>query len=256
MTVFPDESGFSLDIFRWELEFTLDSIGGEQGLVSRDQSGTVEAGHLSAWLDGNKVITRHQDIDGGHASVRLESQTVFEINRSYIVTISIGPTGFALFVDKQLEASDSWSIGTVGNNLDLVLGGLCTRCKADGSVGPSRPINGTITMRIYDAEADWTPPPPPELGSATLLWTYPVEWDDEQNTPLPMENIDRITVYSCNGIEIDRVLPPLTTYIHEGLVPGEYCYYVTATATHPPDPEARRITRESVPSNTARKTIE
>jgi len=224
--------------------------------VARDQSGQDDAGDLSVWLDGNKLVVRHQDIQGGHGSVRLESQTVFQIDQTYNATVSIGPTGTALFVDDQIEDSDSWSVGTLGNTLDLVLGGMCTRCKADGSVGPSRPINGTVTLRVYDSEADWTPPPPPPPpdGAATLSWTYPVEWDDD--TPLPMEDIDRITIYNCNGIEIDRVLPPLATYIHEGLAPGENCYYVTATATHPPDPEARRITLESVPSNTVRKTIE
>jgi hypothetical protein len=248
MTVFPDQSVFSQGTFRWELEFTLNAIGGTQGLVSRDQSGQVEAGHLSVWLEGNKLIARHQDIEGGHASVVLESQTVFQINQTYIVTVSIGATGFGLFVGKQLEDFDTWSIGTLGNTLDLVLGGLCTRCKADGSVGPSRPINGTVTMRIYNSEADWTPPPP-VVGNITLQWEYPIEWTD--NTPLAMEDVDFISVYSCDGSFLNNVDPPATTHQYVDQPEGDYCFYLTATATNSDGDQL-----ESGPSNQGTKTIE
>jgi hypothetical protein len=248
MTVFPDENSFSQGTFRWELEFTLDAIGGTQGLVSRDQSGQAEAGHTSAWMDGNKLIVRHQDIEGGHVSARLESTTVFQINQKYIVTISIGPTGTALFVGSQLEDFDTWSIGTLGNTLDLVLGGLCTRCTADGSVGPSRPIFGTVTLRIYNSEADWTPPPP-VVGNITLQWQYPIEWTD--NTPLAMEDIDFINVYSCAGSFLNTVDPPATTHVYVDQPAGDYCFYLTASATNA---EGQQL--ESSPSNQGTKTIE
>jgi hypothetical protein len=249
-TIYPNESVFKQGVFRWQIDFTLNSIGGTQGLVSRDQTGTDEAGHLSAWMKGDQLVVRHQDISGGHSSVTLTSTTLFTINRLYKVTISIGPTGFAMFIGQFLDKYDTWSVGTTGNDLPLVLGALCTQCTPDFSVGPSRPINGTIILRIFDNEADWIPLPP-ITGDNNLSWVHPTQWDDGENTPLAAGELDYTTIYSCAGIELTRVPYPEDAFQYLDQPAGEYCYYATSTAI-----DSQGHILESDPSNQARKTIE
>ena len=249
LTVFPNDSLFAQAVFRWEVEFTANLVTGTQGLVSRDQNGQSDAGHLSVWLDNDVVVLRHQDISGGHASAELRSTTRVVAGQSYIITISVGPTGIALFVGTNLEAWDPWSVGTAGNSLDLVLAGLCTRCQPDGSFGPDRPLNGTAELRIYDSQAQWDPPAP-ITGDITLDWIYPTQRDDDSD--LTMAEIMLISIYRPGGVFLRAVDPPLDTYTFVDLIAGQYCYYATATAVDPGGGDWL----ESRPSNSVCKVIQ
>ena len=242
-------SALSQELFRWEITFTLNSVAGIQGLASRDQSGQDEAGHLSVWIENQSINVRHQDIAGGHASVKITSGLI-TANREYKVTVSIERgVGIGLFVDGVLVGSDPWAAGTTGNNLPLIVGGLCTRCQADGSQGPDRPIDGTVYMEIWD---DPLVLPAPVVGEVMLNWINPTEY--ENGEALPNGIPDRISVYGVPGPESTAVSKSLIAnldgesiaYEVTAVPAGTSCFAVTAW----------HLPSESQDSNTVCKVVE
>ncbi len=163
--------------FRWEITFTLNSIVGRQGLASRDQAGTLEAGHLSVWVQDGVLTARHQDACdtcGGSGEVSLlQATTPIIEGEQYTAVISVdAAAGIGLFVEGVLEASDVRAWGTRGNNLPLIVGGSCSSCSVDVTVGPSNPIDGSVFLAIYDA-----PLPLPEPVSIELHWQNPTHYE-------------------------------------------------------------------------------
>lgn len=245
-----DISALKQDFFRWEITFTLNDTSGTQGLASRDESGATEAGHLSVWIANRFITMRHQDIKDGHASVRIQSLNTIVANREYKVIVSVDTdNGIGLFVDGVLQGSDPWAVGTTGNDLPLIVGGLCTTCKSlpDETVGPSRPIKGTVYMEIWD---DPLPLPVPIVGTATLGWTLPTENTD--GTPLAPGDLTAINIYTVEGATgaaptfLIAAPGDSTTYIVDNLPAGEHCFRVTAAAG----------SAESNFSNTECKTVQ
>jgi len=236
-------SALAQDFFRWEITFTLNSVISKvsgtprsatvQGLASRDESGQAQSGHLSVWVEdsatgGQRIIVRHQDISGGHASTQLQSTTIIEPNVEYQVTVSIAKgVNVGLFVNGALEASNPWAIGTSGNDLPLIVGGLCTTCKRPppSTVGPSKQIDGTVYMEIWDDPLDL---PTPITGIATIQWILPTE--DTDNEPLAPGALVAVHIYAVNGQTnlIDTVAGDRTTYVANDLPEGEHCFQVTA----------------------------
>lgn len=219
-------SALAQDNFRWEITFTLNRIRRQVGLVSRDESGQAERGHLSVWVESGTITVRHQDIAGGAESVKLESTTLVEAGREYAITVSVSSdAGIALFVDGILEDSNSIAFGLAGNNLPLTLGGLCSRC-APG-VGPNAAIDGRVYLEIHGEPMEL-----PQPASFELMWTNPTERVDGAAL-LPGE-IMAINLYqtSPGGRNlIARVDPDDSGYEVTGVQPGvEYCFVATAVA--------------------------
>ena len=216
-----DISALKQDAARWEITYTIDSIppeGARFGLASRDESGQTEPGHLTVWInDQGKVWLRHQDIEGGHASVELISNIGSIVGREYKAVVSFDPaTGIGLFVDGVLNDHDPWAAGLGGNDLGFVLGGSCSVCRSPddprGSRGPKDEIDGTVYMEIFDA-----PLALPEPITLRLTWTNPVQFTD--GTPIPPGVIQTIRIY--------HISPDVRHFIAE--IPGGNTSYV---ATH------------------------
>ncbi len=257
-------SALKQDHFRWEITFTanslIDKVSGTprsqtvMGLASRDESGTTEKGHLSVWIEdvesgvGHRVVVRNQDIEGGVASTRLESQTRIRVGTEYKIIVSVSDgTGIGLFVDGVLEDSHSVAFGLTQNNLPLVVGGICTRCRADGSVGPERPLDGTTYMEIWEHPLEL---PAPITGTATLQWVLPTE--DTDSVPLAPGALLSIHIYDSNGPDgtdpierVGTVSGDATSYVALDLREGKHCFQVTA----------RNGGGESALSNTACKMV-
>jgi len=136
------------DDFRWEITFTLNALGGIQGLVSRDESGQNDPGHLTVWVEHSELIVRHQDISGGQETQRLRRSGIVAATE-YVVVVSIEQdVGMQLLLDGQLIDSTPIAFGIAGNDLPLTLGGRCTSCET--GQGPANEINGTVSLAIYD----------------------------------------------------------------------------------------------------------
>ena len=215
-------SALAQDNFRWNITFTLDRLLRQVGLVSRDESGRNERGHLSVWVERGIITVRHQDIFNGAESVKLESITKVRPGQEYNITVSVSTEdGIGLFVDGVLEDVSSVAFGLAGNDLPLTLGGLCSRCE-DG-VGPNAEIDGTVYLEIHDEPLDLPP-----TGSAELSWTVPTERTD--GTPLSAGELATFTVYVNNQPVID-LAGDVTGYEYVASDPGDHCFSVTVTDT-------------------------
>lgn len=234
LTEYPATIGaLKQDRFRWEVTFTLNSVAGRIGLASRDQSGTTDPGHLSLWVENGVLILRHQDAcpncGGSGEEVHIEATVPIVAGTEYHATVSINSNeGTALWLDGALEGSDPRSWGLTGNNLPLIVGGLCSSCKADGTVGPHNPIDGTVYMEIWD---DALPLPQP-TASLELRWTAPTLY--ETGDPIGPGELTAINLYQLSpgsrqkvaGVDPDQAAHEVT-----GLYAGtEYCFAATAVA--------------------------
>jgi hypothetical protein len=216
-------SALAQDAFRWELTFTLNDTAGIQGLASRDENGQTDPGHLSIWVDNGRLIARHQGPSGEQSVI--EASTPIQAGVEYVAVISVAAgVGFGIMLDGDLEAQAAEAWGTAGNDLPLILGGLCTRCQPDGSVGPDRQINGEVALAIYDAPLVL---PVPVVGSVILNWINPTE--DEDGEPLEAGVPDKVSVY---GSQPRRLVANLDgesiAYEVAPLGGGEHCFVVTA----------------------------
>jgi len=240
ITQYPNTiSALARDAFRWEITFTLNTSSGIQGLASRDENGTRTAGHLSIWVDNGTLIVRHQD--DLLPQVQLQATTAIVAGVAYVAVVSVeAGVGISIHLDGALEASDPNAFSLAGNDLPLTLGGLCTRCNDpnDATIGPDRPIDGTVSMAIY---AD--PLGMPD-GSVMLNWINPTE--DEDGDALPAGIPDRISIYREQPRELVTHLDgEAIAYEVTRLTPGEHCFVATAWNS----------TVQSADSNTSCKSV-
>jgi hypothetical protein len=220
---FPSSiSALRQDAFRWEITFTLNTVGGWHGLASRDESGTADPGHLSVWVQDGALVARHQGIDVGE-TITAATPILAGVEYTAVVSVEAG-VGFALWLDSNLEGMATQAWGTLGNDLPLVVAGLCTRCEADAvpPVVADRPADGIVRLAIYDLPLDF-----PQASSVELNWTLPTE--DTEGDPLPPGIPDRISVYKQPGQGLVTHLDGESiTYEVTGLLPGEHCFTATA----------------------------
>jgi len=147
ITQFTD-AALAQDEFRWEITFTLNTVAGIQGLASRDESGQDDSGHLSVWIDNGELIVRHQDIEEGQETQRLQVAGIVAATE-YVAVVSIEQgVGMQLLLDGQLIDSTTIAFGIAGNDLPLTLGGRCWGC--NDVTGPTDEIDGTVSLAIYN----------------------------------------------------------------------------------------------------------
>jgi hypothetical protein len=220
-------SALKQDPTRWEITFTLNSVGTIQGLASRDQYGTNDAGHLSVWVDEiGRITARNQGLDG-QVQTALVSQTVVVPGVEYVVDVNVSEAeGFSLYVNGQGEDSALTAYGSQNNDLPMVLAGRCTLCTADGSVGPDRPIDGVVAMTIHPESL---PLPGQPVATVMLNWENPTE--DTNDDPLPDGIPDRITIYTVGAVGQSLVADldgESIAYEVTGLLEGEHCFVARA----------------------------
>jgi hypothetical protein len=241
LTEYPSNIGaLKQNTFRWEVTFTLNSLPatGRMGLASRDQSGTLQVGHFSLYVEPNGVlILRHQDAcpncGGSGESFKLIAPTPIVAGQEYVAVASMsGSQGTSLWLDGELQASDPRSWGLASNNLPLIVGGLCTICKPDAvpPVGPRYPIDGTVYMEVWN---DALPLPEP-IASLELSWVNPTSYVN--GNPIGPGELTEIRLYQ-DGQKIAGVDPDVAVYEATGLHAGrEYCFEATAVAAEESDP--------------------
>lgn len=230
-------SSIPQDAFRWEITFTVNSLGTDiNGLVSRDENGQAEPGHLTVRVINDRLNVRHQDIAGGHATVEIDSTTSIVPGIEYQATVSLeAGVGLGLFVNGVLESQTDWATGLSGNSLPLTLGGYCGTC--DDTTGPTKPIDGIVALEIWDTPLDL---PPPIVGSTVLDWTLPTEYEDD--TPLEPGYPDQIGIYNeYPRYRIALLDGEAITYEVTDLAPGEHCFFGTAFAGPQRESQASNI---------------
>jgi hypothetical protein len=240
---YPNLSAFEQDSFHWvaRVTFNNDDPSIRQGIVSRDESGQADAGHLSIWWDADQIRVRNQDISGGGPATSLAAPLDPVIGQEYEITLSMSANGIGLFIDGALVDSNPVAYGLTGNTLPLVLCGNRSRVSATAP-NPDNPFDGTCALEIWDDPLEL---PTPIVGSATLQWVPPTE--DVENQPLPIGMPDRFSVYSMNPRTlIVSVDGEDTDYEVSNLSAGTHCFVVTAWAE----------TLESDDSNQGCKTIQ
>lgn len=241
LTEFPANIGaLKQDTFRWEVTFTLNDVSGRKGLASRDESGTLDPGHFSLWVENGVLTLRHQDAcpncGGSGESFKLLATTPIVAGEEYIAVASMSSTeGTSLWLDGVMEAHDPRSWGLRGNNLPLIVGGLCSSCKLSATppIGPHNAIDGTVYMEIWDDAL-----PLPQLsGHLTLRWELPTHYEptEEQalaglpGDPLEPGALREVALYR-DGVRFVTLDPDTTSHEVTNLIVGQrYCFTGTVT---------------------------
>ncbi len=191
-TRFESDSRMARNSGVWRVVATTNALGERQGLVSRDQSGTTQPGHFTLRIEPDgRLYARNQGSD--NASTILRSRAL-EANREYVIEVSFGFRGMALFVDGAMADHDPQSFGTNGNQLPLWLGASCVSCTAASNNDNHKdPLNGTVSLDILEDEAVYDPPQP-VTHSMTMRWTHP-----SANTDGSAYTNPRLTQVSWSG---------------------------------------------------------
>ncbi|MBL4810023.1 MAG: right-handed parallel beta-helix repeat-containing protein [Phycisphaerales bacterium] len=107
--------------------FKADTTSGRQGLFSKDSNSYDTGGHLSIYLHGQYLKVRMQSKT---TSYELKSKSNINKNKWYHVAFVFGPGGMELYINGQLEKTNSYeggfgtSSGGTGNFEPLVIGAL------------------------------------------------------------------------------------------------------------------------------------
>uniref|UniRef100_UPI002638B5D0 LamG-like jellyroll fold domain-containing protein n=1 Tax=uncultured Roseibium sp. TaxID=1936171 RepID=UPI002638B5D0 len=115
--------------------FKADKVDGWDALFSKDASGYVTGGHLTAWVtDGGDIKVRFQDETG---SLWLKAEDVFEVGKEHEFAFTFGDDGAVLYVDGVAVAEDdAFESDWLGNEEYLMIG-------ANGWSSPSGEIGWT-----------------------------------------------------------------------------------------------------------------
>ncbi|WP_421982003.1 LamG-like jellyroll fold domain-containing protein [Roseibium sp.] len=115
--------------------FTADTVSGWDALFSKDASGYVTGGHLTAWVtDGGDIKVRFQDET---SSLWLKAEDVFEVGKEHDFAFTFGEDGAVLYVDGvAADSDDDFESDWLGNEEYLMIG-------ANGWSSPSGEIGWT-----------------------------------------------------------------------------------------------------------------
>ena len=101
--------------------FKADTVSGCDALFSKDASGYVTGGHLTAWVtDGGDIKVRFQDET---SSLWLKAKDVFEVGKEHDFAFTFGDDGAILYVDGVAVArNDDFDANWLGNEEYLTIG--------------------------------------------------------------------------------------------------------------------------------------
>ncbi|MGP1273038.1 MAG: LamG-like jellyroll fold domain-containing protein, partial [Phycisphaerales bacterium] len=108
-----------------EFRFNADDASARQGLFSKDSSGYDDGGHVTMWVDDNRVIVR---VQSASSSYDLSSDAIVQSGEWTDVALRFGDDGLQLFVNGELADSDPYTgglgsnSGGTGNTEPIVLG--------------------------------------------------------------------------------------------------------------------------------------
>ena len=134
---FAIEHSQEMEVSEGTIAFTFkaDTVSGCDALFSKDASGYVTGGHLTAWVtDGGDIKVRFQDET---SSLWLKAKDVFEVGKEHAFAFTFGEDGAILYVDGVAGAQEAdFESDWLGNEDYLMIG-------ANGGSSPSGEIGWT-----------------------------------------------------------------------------------------------------------------
>lgn len=154
-----NDSDYQLNEGTFSIWFKDDGhIGNNAGLFSKDRSGYGTGGHITASTqsDGNNT---------GHVQVRLQntnqsfyvnsSSSSFELDEWVHAAFTFGADGMKLYINGQLEDTNSYTGGITGNYEPIALGGTRMWSNSSSLSNVSRNYSGFLDdFAIFDVALD------------------------------------------------------------------------------------------------------
>ena len=138
---------------RWEIEATLDQVGKNQGLASRDMLGQDASGHLTIKVLTTGLISIRNQGGPGQPSQMIHGTIPVKAGIPFSLVINVEDGLLNAYQDGVLIDTLSEGNALSGNDLSLILGGACEGCKADGADGVGSPVDGVVKMQLFDTVA-------------------------------------------------------------------------------------------------------
>ncbi|MEQ9489367.1 MAG: Ig-like domain-containing protein [Alphaproteobacteria bacterium] len=177
----PQSSDFQLAAGTVMLSFNPADTNGTQGLFSRDSRGFDDGGHLTAELQGSKLVVRLQS-DGESHYVETDAGAI-QAGQWHNIAFSFGEGGMNLYVGGTLVDHNDYTGGISGNNEPIVIGAGSTTSH-DGQAGASEYFKGAIDeVAIFDTELS-------DVSLSAIYEPSPVV----SQTPAPITNDDGVLV--------------------------------------------------------------
>lgn len=146
--VIPHSDAFQLETGTVMFSFNPADTNGTQGLFSRDSRGYDGGGHLTAELQGSRLVVRLQSDDESHY-VSTDAGAI-QAGQWHNIAFSFGEDGMNLYVDGSLVDHDDYTGGTTGNEEPIVIGAGSTTSR-DGQAGAREFFEGEIDdVAIFD----------------------------------------------------------------------------------------------------------
>ena len=146
------DDAFEVDQATIAFSFTADSVGGKQGLISKDARGySGDGNHVSIYIHKGMLKARFQD---GQSDTTLKFGGL-QAGQEYDVAATFGPDGVQLYVDGELAGSNSGHVTSwSGNHEYLQVGALGWSSRTEDDAF-RLPFAGEIEdVRIYSEVLD------------------------------------------------------------------------------------------------------
>lgn len=130
-----DDPVLHLDAGTVRFYFKTNQPHARQGLFAKDHVNIVEDGHIHVEIFNGRVQTRLQQAASLGGNQRTLTSTSFVVSGQWHeVTVSFGPAGYYLYVDRALEASDKTFTQDLSRNVEVLVIGATNHKDADGAV--------------------------------------------------------------------------------------------------------------------------
>ncbi|MEO0530612.1 MAG: LamG-like jellyroll fold domain-containing protein [Planctomycetota bacterium] len=145
---------FDLDEGAFAVTFSVDEIDGRQTLFSKDHSGYEDGGHLTAWVDGDRVKVRLQS-DSRSVTLASAEGSVLP-GHEHQVVVSFGGDGFKLFVDGlTADANADFTQGIAENDSRSLVLGVSSAGRDGDRLNARDPLAGVLSeFVVYDEQVD------------------------------------------------------------------------------------------------------
>ena len=204
--VVQHESSSKIDEGALAFSFNTNDATKQQGIVSKDAAYFGTGGHISAWIENEKLVVRLQDQNGSHT---VETQNgAIRTGIDHEAVISFGQDGMKLTLDDKLVDTNDFAGGIQGNDEPWVFGASAIYSSDLVADKLTQPFDGTISqvnLFAYDPiipkTADETTPIVPENqtsdGQITIV-------QDEESDQTQGQNSDLVT-----GWQLERAFDGL-----------------------------------------------
>ncbi len=135
------------------MNFSLDSTGGVNALLSKDASGYAEGGHLTAYVYNGKLTVRMQS-DQASEWMTVRDRTINE-GENHHLAISFGDEGLKLFLDGEMVAEDQSFTTGLEDNLESLVIGANGWSRTENSNRAYWELDGSISnVLVYSEQLD------------------------------------------------------------------------------------------------------